>query len=312
VLNPVHLQTFVEVMRTGSFALAARRLGYTPSAVSQQVSALERATRVRLFHREASAVSPTAAAQELLQRTQLALGSLRSVEAMFEAYAAGQAGPVRLGSFPTASQRLVPAALARLRNTHPQLTVHLDEAEPDTLASMIRTQEIDLALVYTYDAVPETRRHLIVSEVLLTEQILLVVPATHRLAGRERVGFADLADEQWIGTRRGTAAGVLLNRLAAEAGYTPQIAHQSNDYAVIQELVGAGLGIALVPALGYVSDPRRRSLTLDAEGAVRRVATMVNDADGPVEAVAHLCTQLRRAARTVAQNDHLLDATTAE
>lgn len=309
MLNAVHLHTFVDVMRTGSFAVTARRLGYTPSAVSQQVSALERATRVQLFERDASGIRPTAAAEHLVAETQLALGSLQAVEDTFAQLASGRSGPLRMGSFPTASQRLVPKVLSLMERKHPGIDIRLDEGEPGELASMIRTRELDVAIVYQYDAVPETLRGIDVEEELLTEDVVLAVPRSHRLAEEGSTSIEALREDQWISTRRGTAAIQLLERLCATAEFVPGVVHQSNDYAVIQELVAAELGIALVPALGRLDDPRLRFLRLDADRTVRRVLAVVNPS-GAGPAVETLLTHLRSAARFLARDEPLLRATT--
>lgn len=308
MLNPVHLRTFVDVMRTGSFAVTARRLGYTASAVSQHISALERDARVQLFLRETSGIRPTAAAEHVLAEAQLALGSLQAVADGFAELAAGSAGLLRVGSFPTASQRLVPEVLSRMGREHPGLQIRLDEGEPGELASMLRTQELDVAIVYQYDAVPETLRGIEDTELLLTERVLLAVPRGHRLATTDRVAVDELADESWVSTRLGTAAVLLLDRICAAAGFVPRVVHQSNDYAVIQELVAAGLGVAIVPALGCTDDPRRTFVELDVDHAVRRVLAVVNGRRSDA-ATADFLGQLRSTARSLASGNPWLEGT---
>src|SRR5699024_9840120 len=108
MLNPVHLQTLITVLRTGSFADAARELGYTGSAVSQQVARLERSARVTLFDRSARSITPTPAAELLASRSREVLATIRDLEDDVLAIAKGRLGTLRVGSFPTASERLLP------------------------------------------------------------------------------------------------------------------------------------------------------------------------------------------------------------
>src|SRR3712207_3482572 len=154
MLNPLHLRTLTTVLQTGSFALAARRLGYTPSAVSQQIAALERAARLPLFERAARSIRPTPAATYLAAHGQEAIGALGSLQEDPGGLAEGTSGTVRLGSFPTASEHLLPTALASLAVSHASVEVLLDEGEPVELAPRVHDGDLDLALVYRYTRVP--------------------------------------------------------------------------------------------------------------------------------------------------------------
>lgn len=253
MLNPLHLRTLIEVVRTGSFAEAARRLGYTPSAVSQQVSGLERAVRLTLFEREAHSVRATAAAELLAERSQEVLASFDALDHEIEAISAGSLGQLRIGSFPTASARLLPLGLAAFVQRYPSVDVHLDEGEPDELLPVLQDGELDVALVYRYDLVPRTWPHRLVETELLHEDLLLLLPAGHPLAQRSEVGLAEVRDATWIASREGSAGSTCLERACAMAGFAPRIAFRSNNYDVVEGLVGTGLGIALVPALGHDS-----------------------------------------------------------
>lgn len=250
MLNPTHLRTLVVVVRTGSFAQAARMLGYTPSAVSQQIAALERTVRTPLFEREAHSVTPTPTALVLAERALDVLAEVTGLEQVVAALTSGEAGRIRVGSFPTASRRLVPAWLARLRVSRPDLEVVLDEDEPDPLAERLRAGELDISLAYVYDLVPPRWPPGLWREAVLDEDLLLVVPAAHPLASREHVRLADLADETWVAPREASTGARCVRRACAAAGFEPRVAFRSNDYGVVCGLVSAGLGIAVVPAMG--------------------------------------------------------------
>ena len=255
MLNPLHLRTLTSVLRTGSFALAARQLGYTPSAVSQQIAALERAVRLPLFEREARCIRPTPAAAFLAARGQEVLGALGTLEEDLRSLAEGTSGTVRLGSFPTASEHLVPAALASLAVSHPSVEVLLNEGEPVELAPGIRDGDLDVALVYRYTRVPVRYPCGLTVVPLLREDLVLLLPVGHPSAGSESVALDALEDAIWVTTREGTEGATSLRRMCADAGFAPKVSHRSNDYDVIRGFVRAGLGVALVPVLGHVADP---------------------------------------------------------
>ena len=270
MLNPVHLRTLVEVVKTGSFAAAARRLGYTSSAVSQQVSAFERAVGVTLFEREAHSIRPAAAALLIADRGAELLAAFDGFEHEVKAVVQGLRGRLRIGTFPTASSRIVPKALARLTAELPGAEIRLDEGEPEYVLPLVLTGELDLALVYAYDLVPQTWPEELTVRPLLDEALLVMVPEQHP-AARSTVRLEDLRDERWIASRDGTSGATCLTRLCAAAGFAPRIAFRSNDYEVVQSLVAAGVGVALVPALGYKALSGTHAMPLRSKPLQRHV-----------------------------------------
>jgi DNA-binding transcriptional LysR family regulator len=270
MLNPVHLRTLTMVLRTGSFAEAARRLGYTGSAVSQQISILERQLRTALFERDAHSISATPAAEFIAARSHTALGALQSLEDDISLLMDGGVGRLRLGSFPTASERLLPDALSSFKARHPDIDVHLDEAEPHELMPQLGSREIDLAVVYRYNLVPKAWPKTVLTHRVLREDLLVVRAGD----GAEQPGAVDLsklAGETWISTREGTAGAAMLRHLCGAQGFEPSVSYRSNNYSVIQGLVRAGLGIALVPALGYRPAPGLSAARIDGSAAFREI-----------------------------------------
>ena len=251
MLNPVHLRTLAMVVLTGSFADAARRLGYTASAVSQQIAVLESSVRMTLFDRDPHSVRPTQAGKFLAERSHEALAALSALEDDVRAMAEGTIGRLRLGSFPTASEHLLPRALPVLISENSRLEIHLDEGEPDELVPLLDDQELDLAIVYRYDLVPRNWPKGLRVTKLLVEDLFLLLPAGHRLVGQP-VSLGDLREEKWISTREGSSGASSLRRICAQADFNPSVDYRSNDYDVIRGLVRSGLGIALAPALGHI------------------------------------------------------------
>jgi DNA-binding transcriptional LysR family regulator len=274
MLNPVHLRSLREVLATGSFAAAAVRLGYTSSAISQQMTALERTVGMPLFERRRRSVRPTAAAHLLLTLTGDVLAELERVTREMREVAAGTRGIIRLGSFPSASSRIVPGALGRFVQEHPDVEVFLEEGEPEELQPSLIVGDLDIALVYCYDPVVHDLPQSIGVVPLAVEQLFVLLPAGRADGVTSTATVADLRDETWIcGDEDGLGAQCLL-RLCAARGFSPRVSFRSNDYAVIWGLVGAGLGVALVPRLGLGEGPGVRAVPLAADAPRRHVLAL--------------------------------------
>lgn len=265
-----HLLTFQAVHRTGSFAVAARELDYTPSAVSQQIAALEKDTGLVLFEREAHGVRATAAAHRLVELSREVLASVDEFDHHVRALATGASGRIRLGSFPTASVRLVPPALSAFAEQVPGVDVTLEEGEPDELVESLVDGELDVALVYEYGLCPRQWPPVLAAQPLAREDLVLLRAPD----GLRSVGLTQLRDRRWITSRGGTAGALSLTRLCAAAGFTPEIAYRSNNYDVVRELVAATGGVAVAPALGHTPDERITATRLPQDSAYRTVLAM--------------------------------------
>lgn len=289
MLSPVHLRTLTAVVRAGSFADAARQLGYTASAVSQQVAALERALGMQLFERDAHSIRATPAGEFVAERAHDALSAFVSLDDELHEFASGRSGRLRLGSFPTASERLLPRGLAEYRRAHPDVEIALDEGEPDELVGLLRDGELDVAVVYRYDLVPRRWPAGLNRTPLVDERLVLLLPEAHELAAAGAVRLEDVAEQTWVTTKEGSAGATCLDRMCAAADFVPRVSVRSNDYDVIREFVRSGLGIALVPALAHVpaegistgsldgAHPRRHVLALHRTGGASFTAPALVD-----------------------------------
>lgn len=250
MLNPVHLATLQAVLDRGSLVGAARELGYTASAVSQQMRMLERATGLALFERLPRTIRPTAAAYYLADAGRETVLGLRSLEHDARALAIGERGHVSIGSFRTAAARVLPRALAGFTADRPGVTLRLAEGEPHLLVPRLLDGELDLALVYENDLDPREWPKQLTRVPLLTEDRYLLMPSGARPDGG-RVHLAALRDRTWIASDPSPS----LERYCAATGFAPEIALQTNDYYSICAFVRAGLGVALVPGMGhYLAD----------------------------------------------------------
>ncbi|MEU6403530.1 LysR family transcriptional regulator [Streptomyces sp. NPDC046985] len=269
-----HLRVLRAVAAGKSFSAAARELGCTQPAVSQQMKALETSVGTPLVVRAGREMRMTEAGEALVRHAGGILAGLTAAEEEVAALAGLRAGRVRLVSFPSGSSALVPAALAALRAAHPGTRVSLEEAEPPRSVALLREGDCDIALAFRYEgaaardpAAAEEWADLVVRP-LLTDRLVALVPERHRLAGAGAVGIADLAREPWIaGCPR--CRGQLV-QVCAGAGFTPRIDFATDDYPAVVGLVGAGLGVAVLPQLAVESVRPRGVRTVELEPVVRR------------------------------------------
>ncbi|MFD0903727.1 LysR family transcriptional regulator [Actinomadura sediminis] len=193
-LDPVLLRTFVTVADLGSFTAAAAAGGYTQSAVSRQIAALEDLCGVELFARGVRGVRPTPAAEHLLPHARALLDRLADTARALDGLRRLDAGTLRIGAFPTANVALVPHALARLREARPGVRVVLREDLTERLTPMLDAGDLDVAVVSTHKA-PAPAGDLVR---LLDDELLAALPHGHPLAARRRVPPGGLADDPWI------------------------------------------------------------------------------------------------------------------
>jgi DNA-binding transcriptional LysR family regulator len=249
MLDVRRLHVLREVARNPSLSAAAQALAYTPSAVSQQIAALEREVGVGLVERGARGASLTDAGWVLLRHADEIFGRIAAAEEELKAIVGLETGRLRLGAFSTAGAVLVTYAVKAFRDRHPGVEVTLAELDPDEAVAKLRAREIDLALVYEFPIVAGPSLDGLEYVHLLDDPLYVALPEGHRLARRKRLRLAELADEAWIqGVYRGSTVGVLPEACRAN-GFEARIVFRSDDHMAVQGFVAAGLGIALVPQL---------------------------------------------------------------
>lgn len=274
MLDARRLRVLCAVADQPTLAAAAAALSYTPSAVSQQIVALEREVGVRLLHRSARGVRLTATGQVLVDHARPILTGLAAAEASVLAAAGLRDGRLHLASFATAGATLLPKAIAQFRTLHPEVALSLSQADLDTPLTQLRDGRVDL--IITADDGPADATGIDVVP-LLEDPLLVVLPAAHPLAAQERIGLEQLAIEPWVDTRAGTEARRLVLRACNRAGFIPRVAFESDEYATIQELVAAGAGVALIPELALRSSPDGvRVRPLSGAPVVRHVRAAVH------------------------------------
>ena len=238
------------VDRHGSVVGAADALGYTPSAVSQQIKRLEKQAGVALLERVGRGVMLTGSGRQLVDQGARLLADLEAIEAGLHLAAETIAGHLRVAAFSTAMRGLVAPAVGQITGRHPDLTIALMEREPWDTIELVATGQVDLGVVHSWgDVTLPIPDHL--AEVRVADDVAdVLVPAGHRLASRRSVSPKDLIDEGWIATPEGTICRQWLQRMYQGTGRMPRIAHQAMEFETHIAMVDAGLGIALIPRLG--------------------------------------------------------------
>jgi DNA-binding transcriptional LysR family regulator len=271
MLDPRRLRVLREVAARGSFSAAAEALAFTQSAVSQQVAALERETGTRLVERGVRPVRLTDAGGALLAHAEAVLARLDEAEQELGEIAGLRRGRLRLASFPTAIATLVPRAVALFSQRHPEVDLTVVDDHRQGLLPRLARWELDLALIYDHEALPEPDVQLERTH-LLDDRFDLVVPDGHPLARRESVALGELAGETWLGgTPDGAYARIVLHSCRA-AGFEPRIAFGSDDYNAVQAFVTVGLGVAMLPRLALAFARPGLARVALAEPPVRRIA----------------------------------------
>lgn len=241
----LHILRAVADHRTVTAAAAALYL--TPSAVSQQLTALEQETGHRLVERGARGVRLTPAGEILLGHTNAVLAQLERAEAELAAYGSGEAGTVTVAAFATGIGLVVAPALASLARARPGIRVRVRDAEGDASLPMVLDRQVDVAVAVEYRGAPAAGDARLTHVPLYAEPFDAVVPTGHRLAGADRVPLADLAKDPWIGPYPGNPCHDVVVLACESAGFQPDFDHSSDDFRAVVALASADAGVALVP-----------------------------------------------------------------
>ena len=309
MLDVRRLELLRDLARLGTIAAVAQARSYTPSAVSQQLAALQRDAGVPLLERAGRRVSLTAAGSALVAHTELVLAALEAADAGLAAARSGLAGTVRIGAFPSAVRTLLPAALVALGRAHPGLDLMVTELDPVAVPGALRERRLDVALVQDYDIVPGEPEPALESVPLLAETVFLAVAgggpdgAGRAGAGAGRVpGDAAAPDDpvagarsaDWIVASPGTLCHEMTMRACRAAGFAPRVRHHADDFTAVLALVAAGQGVSLVPQLGAEQAPA--GVTLLPLPVRRRTRVACRRGAGGHPAVAACVAALRAAA----------------
>jgi DNA-binding transcriptional LysR family regulator len=299
VIDVRRLKVLKAVVETGSVSAAAAALNFTPSGVSQHVTALERETGCLLLERAGRGVRPTDAALLLCEQAARILAAVQEAEDALAALRSGQIGRLRLAAFPTAGSSLVPGALAAFQLVHPKVALDLTVHEPEEAVAKLRSGAIDLAITvepYGADDAPDDgllRRH------LLADPFRVVLPRNHPLAGRRTVDLAMLANDRWVrASSSPDYCQQAVDDACVRAGFQPAYGLEADEYPTVEGFVAAGLGVALVPELALGTSVHLGVVARHVKGdqPVRQVWATTRPAIAEQPAVQAMLEFLRQAA----------------
>lgn len=274
MLDVHRLRVFRAVVASGSVNQAAANLGYTPSAISQHLAALQRETGLRLIERNGRGIEPTTTGRLLADEAGPVLERLAALDSVVRDLRHGRVGSLSVSYFASAGAAWIPPVVAVLTSEFPDLRVELrltelaDErqAAPDVAVFVV---DPDAGPVRGYDVHP-----------LLEEPYLVVLPETHRLAGRKDVPLRELAEEPWVDNdfAHGPCRQVVLDACTS-VGFSPGFRVETHDYPTAISFVASGVGITVLPRLGIgtLLRPGLVALPVVDPVPVRRIAVSVRE-----------------------------------
>lgn len=301
MLDLHRLRLLREVHGRGTVHAVARALGYSPSAVSQQLAVLEREAGTPLLERAGRTLRLTAAGQVLVRHAADLLDQMEAAEAELAAVAAGRvAGVVHVAGFQSAIISIVAPAIRALAGTHPDVRIEATEAEVEQAVPGLRLRQHDLVIGDEYDGEPRAVHADLHRERLLREPIRVVLPPDHPAARRKRVTMAGLAGTAWAACQPGTGQRGMHVRVCRElGGFEPDVRYSSDDFLILLEMVRTAGAGALLPDLVLAHGGAGVAVRPIAEGDVGREVFLVTRASR-TPAVAAVAAALHEAAGAAA------------
>jgi len=300
MLDLKQLRILAAVAGSGSMTGAAADLSYTPSAVSQQMAALERRIGTPLLVRHARGVRLTAVGQLLVQRLDEIDGRLRGLESEVEDLIHQRTGRLRLGAFASAATRLLPPAIGAFRRQLPDVDLTLEILDAQAAVRALDDGRIDLAVIFDYPDQLRVETGYLTRRELTTDPMFVALPSAHPQASRSTpISLETLRDDQWIGDcGPDPTCREVLDLLCRQAGFRPSIAFESDNHLAIGRLIGTGVGVALVPGLAAEQMPADVRLRALRPAVSRRVVALTAPGTPPV--ADSMITILRDACKEVA------------
>ncbi|MBQ1025368.1 LysR family transcriptional regulator [Micromonospora sp. C95] len=291
MLDVRRLRLLRDLSHLGTIAAVAEAHTYTPSAVSQQLAALQREAGVTLLERAGRRVTLTPTGVALVRHAEVVLAALEAADATLAAARGGLCGTVRIGAYPSAVRTLLLPALVALGRDHPALDLMVTELDPVAVPDALRDRRLDVALVHDYDIVPVEPGPALDSVPLLDETVYLAVGADRVLTGDP---MRSVRDADWIVGSPGTLCHSVTLHAGELAGFRPTVRHHADDFTAVLALVAAGQGVGLVPQLAVGRPPA--GVVLVPLALRRRTRIAYRQGAGGHPAVAASVAALRAAA----------------
>jgi LysR family hydrogen peroxide-inducible transcriptional activator len=238
------LRYFIAVTKTGSFTLAAKECSVSQPSLSIQLAKLESELGGPLIERSRRKISLTALGEAFLPHAEAALKELQLGKEEIAELSGLVKGRVRLGCLPTTGAYLLPRILAQFSSKHPQIQVSLREESSPALGQCLEKGEVDLAIMDEAGLLSALER-----EKLFSEDLLIAIPPSHRLARKRTLSLKELRDEPFILMKHGHGFRKITTAAFEAAGIVPRVVFESSEIDTVQALVTAGLGLSLVPRM---------------------------------------------------------------
>ena len=315
MLDVRRLRLLRELAHRGTIAAVADALAFTPSAVSQQLSALEREAGLPLLERTGRRVVLTPAGRALVRHAEAVLEQLERAAAELAHARHGLAGQLRIGTFSSAARTMIPSALVALAERHPGLEPMLSEIDPAGVADALRAGELDVALIHEYDFVAARPEPGLATAPLCTEDMYLASSTAHAQStdisggvavsgvavpggiaapGGVAAAIGAWRAAPWITATPGTMCHEMTIRACQAAGFAPYVRHRVDYFGAVLALVASGQGVALVPELG-LTDPLPSGVVLTPVPMSRRTKIAFRSGAEGHPAVAAIADALRSA-----------------
>lgn len=267
------LRMLREVARRGTIAAAADELGYSPSAVSQQLAAVERTTGVAMLERVGRNVLLTDAGREMVHHAEAILERVDIAEAAIQKVTGGVAGTLRLGFIESVALTMLGPLMEVMAQRHPELELRTVEVDGSATEEMVARGELDVAFTVFDPNHPAEVRQDLEHVVILRDWFKVVVPSTAEVEA-DVVDLADLDGRAIVGPPAVHSCGMLVTQMCRRAGFEPNIVHTVSDYTTTLRLVSVGAGAALIPDLGLQQIPAGTRVLELKEPTHREVAVL--------------------------------------
>ncbi|TVY00513.1 LysR family transcriptional regulator [Cohnella terricola] len=237
-----HLQTIIEIVRRNSFTGAAEALHVTQPTISKTIRNLERELNVELFVRDSKTVKLTDAGETILRHAGAILQSFDLLMTELNDLTYLKRGTIRIGLPPMAGSSFFPVVIKRFQERYPGIAIKLEEEGATRIVEGISDGTLDAGVV-----LPPFDEEKFDSFPLVKERLKLVVPPSHRMAGRQSVNLGELSEERFILFSREFALHGIINRACESMGFSPRIVYESSQWDFIGEMVASDLGISMLP-----------------------------------------------------------------
>lgn len=233
----------------GTIAAAAGHLGFTPSAVSQQLSAMEKSTGVAVLERVGRNVQLTDAGRELVTHADVVLAQLEQAQAAIERVQGSAAGVIRIGVMESVAANIIPGVLRRLAADHPDVELRTRQGDCDDSIEAVRSGGLDATFAVDYVASSRSIDASLDRRLVCRDWFKVVVRSDDPLVGTVPA-LSDLSDRSLISSPADYSCGRCVTAACRDAGFEPDVVHELDDYTTSILMVEAGAGASLIPDLG--------------------------------------------------------------